>query len=109
MPLYSSLSTATVRYGPKVAAHDFKFVKPSQVEGFSLNMLLTASHPSSTYVQPLSRHIQDVMQSFVDLHVIARERWSLPGRHGDLGGLPWHLAAVTLITTYDIESLFPAA
>lgn len=77
--------------------------KQTYPRGYTLQLLCTFAQPQSTCALPLSRHLQDVVQSFVDLQVLARERWSFSELDGkDVSILPWHLAAVELLAAYDM-------
>lgn len=82
-------------------------LKPSS-DSYSLNLLAVATHPLSTYNRQLASHMIDLAQSYVDMCVIARERWALgsgeTGR-GAVSHLPWHLQAVTYMPTFNVDSL----
>ena len=114
-PLYYALASSTVYYVPKapdaspVTASSMLFdalLSDRDPSGYTLQLLCSHAHAQSTFVLPLSRHLQDVVQSFVDLQVLARERWSFSESDGrDVAILPWHIAATSMLSEYDMGSL----
>lgn len=116
-PEYYTAAAAHVCYVPKAAEESKVPIVDSpcplaassentQPAGYTLQMLCSFAHPQSTFILPLSRHVQDVVQSFVDLQVLARERWSFSELDGPgVEILPWHLAAVQMLAQYDLGSL----
>lgn len=109
--LYYALATASIVHIPKIPLQSStaKGNTPSvQPSGYALHVLSSVSHPLSSYNLPLSRHISDVTQSFVNLQALAKHRWSITNEDGEgVDVLPWHLAAVSIFSSYTIDACLP--
>jgi hypothetical protein len=78
---------------------------------YKIDLLVAASHPLSSYNRQLSSHMSDLAQSFIDLYILSNERWAAAphSRRGDtLTHLPWHLASVSHMLSFEMESLLPS-
>ena len=78
---------------------------------YKIDLLAAATHPLSSYNRQLGHHMSDVAQSFIDLFVLGRERWSNSpyGEGAHIAThLPWHLASVSHMPSFDLESLLPS-
>lgn len=76
------------------------------IRSYSYHILLSCAHPLSSYPHILSAHLRDVTKSFVDLHTLAQERWSLDDNESQDSCLPWHLGVIRLLSDFELESLF---
>lgn len=77
---------------------------------YKIDLLAAASHPLSSYNRQIGSHMSDLAQSFIDLYQMGKERWaSVP--YSEKGNaptyLPWHLASVSHMPMFDLESLLP--
>lgn len=107
--VYYALASSSVYFpiGRVDAQASETTIKPAS-DSYSLNLLAVAAHPLSTYNRQLASHMIDLAQSYVDMCVIARERWALgSGETGRaaVSHLPWHLQAVTYMPTFNVDSL----
>lgn len=78
---------------------------------YRIDLLAAAAHPLSSYNRQLSSHMSDLAQSFVDLYVLAKERWAATpysSRSDSLTHLPWHLASVSHMPSFELDSLLPS-
>jgi hypothetical protein len=110
--LYYSLATSSVYFArstPLIDQNGPLSPGPSS-SSYRIDLLVAVSHPSSAYNRQLASHMADLAQSFIDLYVLGKERWSHSGERGDgtLSHLPWHLAAVSSIPSYDLDLLLPS-
>lgn len=111
--LYYALASSSL-YFPASTTDCEKTVRPAifpATTAYKIDLLAIATHPLSSYNRQLASHMSDIAQSFVDLHVLAKERWAMnsgPASSFTLSRLPWHLASIAHMTDSDLEALLPA-
>lgn len=113
--LYYSLASSSVYYPEPMCLSTsesrIQEDRCSPASSYKIDLLAVGTHALSTYNRQLSSHMIDVTQSFVDLYVLAKHRWSLnyatEHPHG-VGKLPWHLVAISTMPNFMLDSLLPS-
>lgn len=113
LKLYCALASSSLYFPASTPNYeetvDRRF--PPAMAAYQIDLLVVATHPLSSYNRQLANHMADMAQSFVDLYVMARERWAMnpfSGEGSPVSHLPWHLASVASMSNFDLEALLPA-